>query len=89
MVEFNAYSFAVWGLVKSFSIFDVSMKNNVCVCVCVCGHMIRNGGLNPLFMLVIFMTRLKKSGFEFQAFCAFIMCEIWLYFCLFFKKFRI
>ena len=52
--------------------------------MCVCGHMIRNGGLNPPFMLVIFMTRLKKSGFEFQAFCAFIMCEIWLYFCLLF-----
>lgn len=28
MVEFNAYSFAVWGLVKSFGSFNVSMKNN-------------------------------------------------------------
>ena len=31
LVEFDAYSFAAWGLVKCFSSFDVSMKNNVCV----------------------------------------------------------
>ena len=31
LVEFDAYSFAVRGLVKSFSSFHASMKNNACV----------------------------------------------------------
>lgn len=37
--------------------------------------MIRNGGLNTLFMLIIFMTRLKKLGFEFLS----ILClyNVW------------
>ena len=31
LVEFDAYSFAARGFVKSFSSFDASMKNNACV----------------------------------------------------------
>ena len=31
LVEFDAYSFTARGLVKSFSSFEASMKNNACV----------------------------------------------------------